>query len=58
MIIFLTNGETLKFVRVENVITTSKRLTFTYVSVSTGEHKYAEFNLDVIAGYSLNEESE
>lgn len=58
MIIFLTNGETLKFVHVENVIATSTWLKFTYISVTTGEHKYAEFNLKTIAGYSVSEESE
>ena len=50
LVLFLKNGETLKFEQVENFEFQSSLITFTYTSASNGKVKSAMFKFDEILG--------
>lgn len=54
LIIWLENGQTLKFVGVEDFTIHANMIGFTYYGVSTGVQSKGRFKLDMILGYSLS----
>lgn len=55
LIIWLVNGNTMKFEKVTNLENTDSELTFNYFGVSTQVSRKAVFNQINIAGFALED---
>ena len=50
LVLYLNNGNTLKFEQVTNLFIDGEEISFNYVSSSTGKHKEATFKFASILG--------
>ena len=53
LIIWLCDGQTMKFEKVTNFKSGAHIIEFNYFGISTGVKRYATFSWDKIAGYAL-----